>query len=136
MLGHPIDSATDWDAIQQALNKATTAAECAEVAKKFGFNFTEQEFQDYFEEHLTPEQLEAVGAETAVARAARAASHRKIKRNLDNSWHLAVAGCFFFAERWGVAKIEKRKPPSKYEPPTDFWYSSIFTGTRCFISDQ
>ena len=62
MLGHPIDSATDWDAIQQGLNNAKSAAECAEVAKKFGFDFTEQQFQDYFEEHLTPEQLEAVGA--------------------------------------------------------------------------
>ena len=62
LLGHPIDSATDWDAIQQGLNNAKSAAECAEVAKKFGFDFTEQQFQDYFEEHLTPEQLEAVGA--------------------------------------------------------------------------
>ena len=62
LLGHPIDSAKDWDALHEGLNKATSAAECVEVAKKYGFNFSEQEFQDYFEEHLTPEQLEAVGA--------------------------------------------------------------------------
>jgi hypothetical protein len=60
-MGHPIDSGTDWDAIHEGLNNAKNAKECAAIATQYGFNFTEQQFQDYFEENLTPEQLEAVG---------------------------------------------------------------------------
>ena len=60
-MGHPVDSKTDWDAIHDALNGAKNAKECAAIASQYGFNFTEQQFQDYFEENLTPEQLEAVG---------------------------------------------------------------------------
>ena len=60
-LGHPVDSSSDWDSIHDKLNTAKSAKECSEIAKSYGFDFTEQQFQDYFEENLTPEQLEAVG---------------------------------------------------------------------------
>lgn len=61
-LGHPADKNTDWDAIHDALNNAKSAAECAQIAKAHGFNFSEQQFQDYFEENMTPEQLAQVEA--------------------------------------------------------------------------
>ena len=61
-LGHPADKNTDWDAIHDGLNKAKSAAECAAIAKQYGFNFTEKQFQDYFEENMTPEQLAQVEA--------------------------------------------------------------------------
>ena len=60
-IGHPADSGTDWDAIHDKLNNAKSAKECSEIATSYGFNFTESQFQDYFEENLTPEQLENSG---------------------------------------------------------------------------
>ena len=47
--------------IKKVVCGAKNAKECAAIASQYGFNFTEQQFQDYFEENLTPEQLEAVG---------------------------------------------------------------------------
>ena len=51
-----------WDKAHEEFLKAKSADECVEIAKKHGYNFTKEQFEEYFEQLMSPEQLEAVEA--------------------------------------------------------------------------
>ena len=55
-----VETDPKWDAAHQEFLSAKSADDCVAIAKKHGYNFTKEQFETYFENHITPEQLEAV----------------------------------------------------------------------------
>ncbi|KZR69832.1 hypothetical protein PMIT1313_00939 [Prochlorococcus marinus str. MIT 1313] len=54
-----VEGGEGWLGIEKALCNAKSSQECVEIAKKAGYNFTAEQFETYFSEHMTPEQLSA-----------------------------------------------------------------------------
>ena len=55
-----VETDPKWDSAHQEFLSAKSADDCVAIAKKHGYNFTKEQFETYFENHITPEQLEAV----------------------------------------------------------------------------
>ena len=56
------ESDPGWDKAHEEFLSAKSADDCVAIAKKHGYNFTKEQFEEYFEQHISPEQLEAVEA--------------------------------------------------------------------------